>query len=137
MNTKHPLAEVFGFPSTDMSANANRHRTKRLCPFNNKVPNCTKDKAQAYMELDILRNPCGMVAGIYSEWQGKCKVAALLPRELIHEIMQQGYNRKIAVECAIQFRSKPPVLEKSEYIIVRWMGKEIAKLKPLKYFNMV
>ena len=43
---KHPLAEVFGFPATDMSANANRHRTKRLCPFNNKVPNCTKDKAQ-------------------------------------------------------------------------------------------
>ncbi len=29
-----------------MSASANRHRTKRLCPFNNKVPNCTKDKAQ-------------------------------------------------------------------------------------------
>jgi hypothetical protein len=26
----HPLAEVFGFPTTDMSANANRHRTKRL-----------------------------------------------------------------------------------------------------------
>jgi hypothetical protein len=32
---KHSLAEVFGFPATDMSANANRHRTKRLCPFNN------------------------------------------------------------------------------------------------------
>jgi hypothetical protein len=46
MNTKHPLAEVFGFTTTDMSAKANRHRTKRLCPFNNKVPNCTKDKAQ-------------------------------------------------------------------------------------------
>ena len=43
---KHPLAEVFGFPATDMSPSANRHRTKRLCPFNNKVPNCTKDKAQ-------------------------------------------------------------------------------------------
>ena len=43
---KHPLAEIFGFPATDMSASANRHRTKRLCPFNNKVPNCTKDKAQ-------------------------------------------------------------------------------------------
>jgi hypothetical protein len=43
---QHPLAEVFGFPVTDMSASANRHRTKRLCPFNNKVPNCTKDKAQ-------------------------------------------------------------------------------------------
>jgi hypothetical protein len=46
MKTKHPLAEVFGFPTTDMSAKADRHRTKRLCPFNNKVPNCTKDKAQ-------------------------------------------------------------------------------------------
>ena len=42
----HPLAEVFGFAATDMSATADRHRTKRLCPFNNKVPNCTKDKAQ-------------------------------------------------------------------------------------------
>jgi hypothetical protein len=37
---------VFGFPVGDTSAAANRHRTKRLCPFNNKVPNCTKDKAQ-------------------------------------------------------------------------------------------
>jgi hypothetical protein len=99
--------------------------------------NLLRSDLKAYMELDILSNPCGMVAGIYSEWQGKCKVAALLPRELIHEIMQQGYNRKIAVECAIQFRKKPPVLEKAEYIIVRRMGKEIAKLKPLKYFNMV
>lgn len=43
---KHPLAEVFGFSASDMSAAANRHRTKRLCPFNNKVPNCTKDKAK-------------------------------------------------------------------------------------------
>jgi len=46
MKQKHPLAEVFGFQTTDKSAVANRHRTKRLCPFNNKVPNCTKDKAQ-------------------------------------------------------------------------------------------
>ena len=43
---KHPVAEVFGFPAADQSAEAKRHRTKRLCPFNNKVPNCTKDKAQ-------------------------------------------------------------------------------------------
>jgi hypothetical protein len=26
---KHPLAEIFGFPAADMSAAANRHRTKR------------------------------------------------------------------------------------------------------------
>lgn len=43
---KHPLAEIFGFVAADMSLSAARHRTKRLCPFNNKVPNCTKDKAQ-------------------------------------------------------------------------------------------
>lgn len=42
---KHPLAEVFGFPITNRSKTAMRHREKRLCPFNNKVPNCTKDKA--------------------------------------------------------------------------------------------
>ena len=43
----HPLAEVFGFPADDMSTDAVRHRKYRLCPFNNKIPNCTKDKAQA------------------------------------------------------------------------------------------
>ncbi len=43
--TKHPLAEVFGFPTTNQSDEAKRHRSLRLCPFGNKVPNCTKDKA--------------------------------------------------------------------------------------------
>lgn len=41
----HPLAEVFGFPFDNQSDLATRYRNKRLCPFNNKVPNCTKDKA--------------------------------------------------------------------------------------------
>ncbi len=43
---KHPLAEVFGFPPAANDLAAARHRANRLCPFNNKVPNCTKDKAQ-------------------------------------------------------------------------------------------
>lgn len=43
---KHPLAEIFGFTATDQSIEANRYRSKHLCPFNNKVPNCTKDKAK-------------------------------------------------------------------------------------------
>ena len=43
---KHPLAEVFGFPTDNFSPEAARHRTTRLCPYNNKVPNCTKDKAK-------------------------------------------------------------------------------------------
>ena len=40
---QHPLAEVFGFPLST-SEEAQRYRRLRLCPFNNRVPNCTKDK---------------------------------------------------------------------------------------------
>ncbi len=43
---KQPLAEVFGFPITNTSADASRYQKNRLCPYNNKVPNCTKDKAE-------------------------------------------------------------------------------------------
>src|SRR5579875_925742 len=43
---KQPIAEIFGFPINNLSPEAVRYRTKRLCPFNNKVPNCTKDKAE-------------------------------------------------------------------------------------------
>lgn len=44
--TRSPLAEVFGFPINDFSPEANRFRARQLCPYNNKVPNCTKDKAK-------------------------------------------------------------------------------------------
>ena len=44
---KHPLAEVFGYPVSDMSRVAARFRKNRLCPFGNIIPNCTKDKAQS------------------------------------------------------------------------------------------
>lgn len=43
---KHPLAEVFGFPTDNFSLGAERYRRNKLCPFNNKVPSCTKDKAE-------------------------------------------------------------------------------------------
>ncbi len=52
-----PLAEVFGRLVTDQTDTAKRYRSRRLCPFNNKVPNCTKDKA---------KNPLG-VCSIYHE----------------------------------------------------------------------
>lgn len=42
----NPLAEVFGYPIGNRSERAERHQAQRLCPFNNKVPNCTKDKAE-------------------------------------------------------------------------------------------
>lgn len=42
----NPLFEVFGFPPDNMTEEAKRHRLHKLCPYNNKVPNCTKDKAE-------------------------------------------------------------------------------------------
>ena len=42
---KHPLAEVFGFPIDNLSPEAERYRKLKLCPYNNKVPSRTKDKA--------------------------------------------------------------------------------------------
>ena len=56
-DSEQPLAEVFGHLITDHTEKANRYRSRRLCPFNNKVPNCTKDKA---------KNPLG-VCSIYHE----------------------------------------------------------------------
>ncbi len=56
-DTGQPLAEVFGHLTTDRTAKAERYRSRRLCPFNNKVPNCTKDKA---------KDPLG-VCSIYHE----------------------------------------------------------------------
>ena len=56
-HTGQPLAEVFGHLTTDQSNGAKRYRSRRLCPFNNKVPNCTKDKA---------KNPLG-VCSVYHD----------------------------------------------------------------------
>jgi hypothetical protein len=44
---RNPLAEVFGFPIDNMSAEAINHRRNRLCPFHNSSgPNCTKYSVQ-------------------------------------------------------------------------------------------
>jgi len=43
---KQPLAEVFGYPIDNFSQAAERHRRLQLCPFNNKVPNCTKSRVE-------------------------------------------------------------------------------------------
>lgn len=56
-DSKQPLVEVFGYLITDQTDQAKRYRSKRLCPFHNKVPNCNKDKAE---------NPLG-VCSVYYE----------------------------------------------------------------------
>ena len=45
MSRKNPLVEVFGFPIDNLGQEASRFRNNKLCPYNNKVPSCTKDKA--------------------------------------------------------------------------------------------
>jgi len=45
MRNQNPLAEVFGFPVNNFSSLAQDTRLLRLCPYNNKVPSCTKSKA--------------------------------------------------------------------------------------------
>ena len=52
---KQPLAEVFGYPIDNFSPQAERYRRLKLCPFHNKVPNCTKSRA---------KNPIG-VCSVY------------------------------------------------------------------------
>ncbi len=53
--TKHPLAEVFGFPPDNFSAKAQHYRKHKLCPYNNRVPSCTKDKANAPLGVCSIR----------------------------------------------------------------------------------
>jgi hypothetical protein len=58
MNENKPIAEIFGFNTDNRSVKANRYRKAHLCPFNNKVPNCTKDKAD---------NPLGVCSIFHHE----------------------------------------------------------------------
>jgi hypothetical protein len=39
---RNPLAEVFGFPTSNKSKRALHYQSNRLCQFNNVVPSCTK-----------------------------------------------------------------------------------------------
>ena len=41
----NPMAEIFGFPPENIDKRASYYRENRLCPFFNRFPNCTKDKA--------------------------------------------------------------------------------------------
>lgn len=56
----HPLAEVFGFPVDNHSPAAIRYRQKKLCPYNNKVPNCTKDKANDPLGTCCIQSDAGL-----------------------------------------------------------------------------
>ena len=53
---RQPLAEVFGHLPTDFSPKAVRYRKNKHCPFNNKVPSCTKDKAKDPLGVCSIHN---------------------------------------------------------------------------------
>jgi len=78
----------------------------------------------------------GMVASEYAKWERRRSVETTFPRELVREILMQGYDRQTAIHCAIQLSESPPVKENAEIVVVRYMGKEIARLRPLRFFGM-
>ncbi|MEI6639626.1 MAG: NotI family restriction endonuclease [Chlorobium sp.] len=53
----HPLAEVFGFTTSDLSSKAQRYRSHHHCPFNNRVPNCTNENP---------KNPLGVCSLLHN-----------------------------------------------------------------------
>jgi len=57
---KHPLLEVFGFPVDNFSERAGKFREFRLCPYNNKVANCTKDKANNPLGVCSIKDTSGV-----------------------------------------------------------------------------
>jgi hypothetical protein len=63
--SEQPFFEVFGFPINNLSSQAECYRKNKLCPYNNKVPSCTKDS---------VKNPLG----VCSVWEGK-KIAITCP----------------------------------------------------------
>lgn len=61
----HPLAEVFGFPAGNFSEKAQRYRNLKLCSFNNRVPNCTKDSIQRPLGVCSVSSRTGDVTITY------------------------------------------------------------------------
>ncbi len=68
-----PIAELFGFPPASETAQSARYRTNCLCPYNNKVPSCTKDS---------VTNPLGVCTIFHGD-----KLAVICPIRLRQDWM--------------------------------------------------
>jgi hypothetical protein len=71
-----PLAEVFGHKVTDHSASAKKHRNEELCPFNNVVPRCTKDKSEAPLGVCSINHSSETVVICPVRFREKWKISA-------------------------------------------------------------
>lgn len=74
INDTNPIAEVFGFPSDNMSERAKYYRDNRLCPFNNRYPNCTKDKADDPLGVCSVKHGGGCVITCPSRFREDWKI---------------------------------------------------------------
>lgn len=72
---------------------AQRHRKQKLCPYNNKIPNCTKDKAN---------NPLG----VCSVWHN----GTLIPQMLYKGGIFQSWKKKQTVALQKSFFETLPSL---------------------------
>jgi hypothetical protein len=84
--------------------------------------------------LHSIRIWCGAAANEFDSAQRRLKQLFEFPRELIEEIMQQGYDRRKAVTIAIFLGDNPEAKkDASGNYVIYPHGKMV--IKPLKYFE--
>lgn len=74
MKKNNPIAEVFGFPVSNESEKARYYRENRLCPFHNRFPNCTKDKADDPLGVCSVNHGDGKVITCPSRFREDWKI---------------------------------------------------------------
>jgi hypothetical protein len=87
---------------------------------------------EAFIALSHLRIRCGTIAHEFETGVYRQKTLFDYPRELIEELMQQGFERRKAIHCAILLGENPELDETGHYTI--YPGRKI-QIKPLKYFQ--
>ncbi len=74
MQNSSPIAEVFGFPVSNETEKAKYYRENRLCPFHNRFPNCTKDKADNPLGVCSVNHGSDMVITCPSRFREDWKI---------------------------------------------------------------
>ncbi len=83
--------------------------------------------------LSGFRVLCGQVAQEFHTGEVRQKSLFKHPRALIEELMEQGFDRSKAIECAILLGEKPKLDETGNYTI--HLGGKKVQVKPLKFFG--
>ncbi|MEK7772932.1 MAG: NotI family restriction endonuclease [Deltaproteobacteria bacterium] len=141
-NKNNPLAAVFGFPTFNNSDKTKRYRDKKLCPFNNKAPNCTKDKAN---------NPFDAFTKAPStsfDWKAgynypkpdylSSSRKRLIPQMLFKGGIFKSWNKKQAVALQKSFFETLPELPqvKKEKADIAWFLYDLVLDKSARKYNL-